>query len=107
MDNAHRMKQAMFFDPSIDWSQFDPVHVLVLRACAPKQVFARENKTAYLTQVGGNEGLSDIADALFADDYAFANAIPELRSHLVTLMLLAYELGIRPADSRVTIKMRA
>lgn len=106
MENAKRMSEAMFFDPSVDWSRFDPLHLLVLRACAPRNVFTREAKAGYLTRVGGNEDLTEITNAIFADDYTFVNAIPELRAILVPLMQVAYEYGIRPAEPRLTLKSR-
>jgi len=99
------MKEGMFFDPSVDWTVLEPYQVLTMRACAPNGVFTSTAKTGYLTRVGGNPELSEIADAIFGDDYWFITHLPEnwsdIKSELITLMILSYKKGIRRVDKSI------
>ncbi|MDO8551278.1 MAG: hypothetical protein Q7S03_01175 [bacterium] len=107
MQNAGQMKERMFFDPKNDWLRLTPFQVLVLRACAPRGVFSQSGRVGYLSQVGGDENLSEIAEALFSDDYGLLEKLPTdlkpLRGQLAVLMELAYRNRIRGIDPRVTV----
>lgn len=108
--NARRMTEAMFFDPEVNWKELEPFDVLVLRACSPVGVFTTEGKgkAEYLKRVNGKASLTEIADAVFADDLGLVNGLldlPEslkkLRPVLIQLVQLAYKFNIRPADLKV------
>mgnify|MGYP000151943710 CR=1 FL=1 len=104
-EHAKEMTEAMFFDPNNEWMRFAPEHLLVMRACAPADVFTVTAKAGYLARVGGNPTLTEITEALFAGDYDFLQKLPETLEpaipELATLMQIAYKRRIRPADARV------
>lgn len=99
------MSEDMFFDPGVDWRPLKPYHMLVLRACAPANVFTITAKSGYLIRVGGIPELSEIANAIFTSDYEFVTNLPsrwkEFQPQLVTLIHLVYRSNIRPTDPRV------
>ena len=103
--NAANMREGMFFQPDIDWAELAPHHVLTLRACAPAGVFTSTAKGGYLSRVGGDTELSEVATAAFTNDHECLDNLPAscktMRPQLVQLMQLAYRKGIRSADSRV------
>lgn len=108
MKNARRMSEAMFFGQKVDWEGLTPVHLLALRAYTPQGVFSPTAKAGYLARSSGNTVLTELAEALFADDLGFVNGLPEslnekeqLRVVLIQMTQMAYKLKIRPADSRV------
>lgn len=104
LENAHRMTEAMFFDPKIDWSELEPIDILAMRACAPAGVFTEVAKGAFLTRIEHSE-LGELANALFYQDEPFIILLPpsvtEYRPMLIQLVQLAYRKGIRPSDSVV------
>lgn len=102
-EHAREMNERMFFDPNVNWLALEPHMIFALRATAPEEVFTSTAKGGYLTQVGGDDERSALADYLFVeDDFAFARKLPaDARAPIVQLMKLAYTRGIRPADARV------
>jgi hypothetical protein len=101
-ENARRMKEEMFSDLNVDWSSLEPVHILAMRAIAPKGVFTPAGRSGYLMQVKGNSDLTGMAAMLFVDDFGFANHLwPSVRPQILALMRMAYDHGIRTADPRV------
>lgn len=99
------MSEEMFLTSSGAWDGLKPHHILALRAVAPSGVFTDTAKGGYLSQVGRDSQLGEIADALFSDDYRFLTSLPagykNLKPQLLELMRLAYSRGVRVADSRV------
>lgn len=100
------MREDMFSDPSVNWGELEPFHVLALRACAPSNVFTSKAKARCLARLSGNPSLTEIADTVFLDDdFEFVNGLSEdwgmIKTVLIELMHLVYRSRIRPADSRV------
>ncbi len=98
----------MFSEHKTGWNTMKPVHILTLRACAPKEVFTTATREAYLSLVEKNPELTSLSSFLFKDDYQFLNTMPEdlkkdFGPQLKVLMQLVYQKGIRPADSRIRI----
>lgn len=98
--NASRMAEEMFSQPDLKWN-CEPYQILTLRAFAPDDVFTEEAKELFLEQVGDDESLADLADALFGDDQDLLSCLPEehamLSDYLELSMKKAYEHDIREA----------
>lgn len=105
--NAKNMREEMFFDDGNVWDCED-YQLLMLRAYAPEGVFTEEAMEGFLSQVEGNEDLTEIADALFGDDEDLISLLPDrlsmLEDQLVNSMKDAYRRGIRDADPDIEDK---
>ena len=106
MENARFMDPEMFRAEWVDWTEFEPYHLLALRACVPNTpVFTADAKRDYVIRTTGTE-LAKLADTLFSRrDYEFITELPgayqPYRDQLLSLMQLAYRKGVRNPDTRV------
>lgn len=101
-ENANRMNEAMFFDPSSPWNQLESTDVLIIRAFAPDGVFTSTAKAGYLNSIGGIPYLAELVDDIFCDDYQFVTKLPAgSKNQLIQLVQMVYRQGIRVSDKRV------
>jgi hypothetical protein len=103
MSNAEMMTEAMFSQGDrYTWRNFEPHHMLALRACTPEGVFTKKAGDMYLKQTEGDPDLENLSGMLFTTDEGFARSLPaEMKPQIVVMMKMAYEKGIRPRDRRI------
>jgi hypothetical protein len=105
IENAGMMSEEMFLDPDVDWSRFDLIPLLALRACTPPGVFTEKAKGGFITGSRDRDDTGQLSQLLFGTDAEFARTLSgvsgDLAPVLITMMKLTYRKKIRPRDPAV------